>query len=451
MAKVAGTRVLVDTKRPHVQRLRIEVRKGPDKGAASTLDDEPIRLGSSEGCQVRLTDSAVSGVHTELTRTPAGVLIRDLGSTNGTFVDGRRVQAVYADATVAIRIGETELRVTLLSEESPVEVAADDRFGDLIGVSMSMRATFAKLARIAKSDATVLITGETGTGKELAAAAIRDKSARGDKPLVVVDCGAMPANLIESELFGHERGAFTGADRLRIGSFERADTGTIFLDEIGELPLSLQPSMLGILERREARRVGGQKPIPVDVRVIAATNRDLSAEVARGAFRADLFYRLAVVEIRLPPLRERPEDVPVLIEHFLDEMPGNRPTIGPDTIEQLKSYPWPGNVRELRNVIERAALLSEPPKPRGVMRSAARGTDDSAVDGGGVSSGSYVDIEQPFKEQKSALVSEFEQAYVKRLLASTDGNIAAAARKARIDRMYLYKLIDRYHLKVPKK
>jgi DNA-binding NtrC family response regulator len=435
---ISGTRVLVDDKRrPRLRRLRVEVRRGPDAGKSFELDDEPVRIGTSEGCHVALTDETISGVHAELQRTPHGILVRDLGSTNGTYVHGHRIQGIFADSAISMRLGNSELKLTPLKAESPLELAADDRFGDLVGASVGMRAAFAKLGRVAASDSTVLITGETGTGKELAAAAIRDHSPRRNRPLVVVDCGALPANLIESELFGHERGAFTGADRTRTGAFERADTGTIFLDEIGELPLALQPALLGILERRESRRVGGQQPIPLDVRVITATNRDLSVEVARGAFRADLYYRLAVVEVRLPPLRDHVEDIPLLVDHILAEMPGAPPAMSAETIEKLKSYSWPGNVRELRNVIERAALLAEPPQPCDEVPSVA---DPVAAS---------INTEQPFKEQKSQLVGNFERSYVKQLIRATGGNIAAAARKARIDRMYLYKLLDRYQIEVP--
>ncbi|MBI5507348.1 MAG: sigma 54-interacting transcriptional regulator [Deltaproteobacteria bacterium] len=429
-----GTRVLLDKKdRPTVQQIRVEVRRGPDKGKDADLGDEPIRIGTSPGCQFSLTDPTVSGIHAELSRTRHGVLIRDLGSTNGTFIDDRRVQGVFVEGQTNVRLGNTELRMTPLSKASPVEIAADDRVGELVGSSMTMRAVFARLKRLAASDSTVLVTGETGTGKELAAGAIRDLSKRRSGPLVVVDCGALPANLIESELFGHERGAFTGAERTRPGAFERASGGTIFLDEIGELPLTLQPALLGILERRESRRVGGQQPIAVDVRVITATNRNLAEEVSRGAFRADLYYRLAVVELRLPPLREHPDDIPLLVEHFLGQLPGERPTISAATLEQLRSYAWPGNVRELKNVIERAALLAEAPQPRASEPVAA-------------TAGGSADIEVPFKEQKNSVVAAFERAYVQQLITATSGNIAAAARKARIDRMYLYKLLDRYQI-----
>jgi DNA-binding NtrC family response regulator len=435
-----GTRILADDKkRSKVRRLRVEVRRGPDKGLDVELDAEPVRIGTSSGCEVSLTDPTVSGVHAELTRTPQGILIRDLGSTNGTYVDDHRIQGIWTDSTTELRVGQTELRLTPLRTESPIELAADDRFGDLVGASVPMRATFAKLKKIAQSDSTALITGETGTGKELAALAIRDFSPRRTGPFVVVDCGALPPNLIESELFGHERGAFTGADRTRPGAFERANGGTIFLDEIGELPLALQPALLGILERRESRRVGGQHPVAVDVRVITATNRDLAQEVARGAFRADLYYRLAVVEVRLPPLRERVEDIPLLIEHLLAQLPGEKPTISPETVAQLKAYSWPGNVRELKNVIERAALLAEPPRPRAGVSQSPGGAPP------------MIDVEQPFKELKNQIISAFERTYVQQLIKATGGNVAAAARKAQIDRMYLYKLLDRYQIEAGKK
>jgi DNA-binding NtrC family response regulator len=436
MTKLAGTEVLFSGAAPQltVRRVRLEVKRGPDKGLALELDVDPIRIGTSPGCEVRLTDAAVSGVHAELRRAPDGILLRDLGSTNGTRVDGRRVQGVFVDGSTVVSLGASDLRIVPLKDQTAVELSKDDRLGEMLGRSVVMRATFAKLLRLAKTDATVMITGETGTGKELAAAALHELGLRQLRPFVVIDCGALPANLIESELFGHERGAFTGADRARTGAFERADGGTIFLDEIGELPLSLQPALLGILERREARRVGGERPFTVDVRVITATHRDLAAEVARGAFRADLYYRLAVVEVRLPPLRERRDDIEMLIEHFLGELPGPRPSLSPEVILELSSYPWPGNVRELRNVIERAALLAEAPSPaQGASGSSPTPRQPAAAD-----------IDRPFKDAKNDLVSDFERSYVQKLLEATGGNVAAAARRAGIDRMYLYKLMQRY-------
>lgn len=438
MTESSGTQVIASERHVlKIRRLRLEVKKGPDKGATFELDDEPIRIGTSSGCEVRLTDGTVSGMHAELSRNKFGLLLKDLGSTNGTYVNDQRVLGVYLNDTATIQLGASNLKVWPLAQESAVELAADDRFGDILGASLPMRALFAKLRRVADADTTVLITGETGTGKELVAAAIRDHSNRKNKPFVVVDCGALPGNLIESELLGHERGSFTGAERTRAGAFERAHGGTIFLDEIGELPLSLQPALLGILERREVRRVGGQATFPVDVRVLAATNRDLAAEVARGAFRADLYYRLAIVEVRLPPLRERSDDVPVLIDHFLRELPGARPTLSKEMIQQLKDYSWPGNVRELRNVIERAMLLAEPPTPQNSGAPKIKENTPTHL---------TADIDRPFKDQKNALIEGFERVYVKALIQATGGNIAAAARKAQIDRMYLYKLLERYQV-----
>jgi transcriptional regulator with GAF, ATPase, and Fis domain len=437
------TQVLIDPRElPHVRAVRLEVRKGPEKGVAVDVSAEPIRIGTAEGCELRLSDPAVSGMHAVLSRTPLGLVLRDLGSTNGIFVDGRRVVSVYITEPTRVGLGASEVRVVPLERESPVELSGDDRFGELLGASPAMRALFAKLSRIAAADVTVLLTGETGTGKELAAAALRDNSGRRAGPFVVVDCGALPATLIESELFGHERGAFTGADRSRPGAFERASGGTLFLDEVGELPLALQPSLLGVLERRELRRVGGSEVIPVEVRVIAATNRDLAAEVARGAFRADLYYRLAVVELHLPPLREHASDVPLLVEHFLDNLPGERPVIGEETLAQMMAYPWPGNVRELQNVVERAALLAEAPSLGPGSRRPAPHAGAAAPQPAAPPEAVSLDV--PFKEQKAALIARFEREYLRRLLAACDGNVAAAARKAGIDRMWVYKLMERY-------
>lgn len=443
MSSVPGTRLLVNTAgRPTVQHVDIEVRHGPDKGLTlKHVADEPLRIGTAAGCQLRLSDNTISALHAEITRSERGVLIRDLGSTNGISVDGRRVEGVYLEDRTLVRLGETEIRIGALKQHAEVEVVAEDRFGDLVGASMAMRAVFAKLQRVAGNDITVLITGETGCGKELAAAAVRDHGSRAAAPFVVVDCGALPHNLIESELFGHERGAYTGAERKRAGAFERANTGTLFLDEVGELPMALQPTLLGVLERRQVRRVGGNSDIALDVRVIAATNRDLASEVGRGLFRADLFYRLAVVEIRLPALRERNEDVPLLVEHFLAQVPGERPTIGPDMMARLKEHPWPGNVRELRNVIERAAALEEPLELRQELRAVVKGGGAPVAP---TSSAAEVDLQTPFKEQKGAMVATFEEKYIRALLEETGGNVTQAAKRAGIDRMYVYKLMSRY-------
>jgi DNA-binding NtrC family response regulator len=286
----------------------------------------------------------------------------------------------------------------------------------------------------------VLLTGESGTGKEVAARALHELSPRAGGPFVVVDCGALPPTLIESELYGHERGAFTGADRPRKGAFEEATGGTLFLDEIGELPLDLQTRLLGVIERRQIQPLGGSRTRPIDVRMIAATNRDLRREVNRGNFRADLFFRLAVVTVEMPALRERPEDIPLYVESFLAEWAaeGQALSIGADTIEDLQKRPWPGNVRELRNTLERAAALGEveplTPTPSQELK--------------GVSA--PVDPKVPFKTGKALLVQQYEHAYVEALMQLHANNITRAARAAEIDRVYLLRLLDKFGMRPTK-
>src|SRR5690606_605527 len=321
-----------------------------------------IRVGAQEGCDLVLSDRLVSGHHFEILLDEAGYRLRDLESTNGTFIAGHRVRDVYLNPGTVIYVGESRLRFDPLDESVTVELSEGDRFGDMVGTSVAMRALFARLERIAPSEASVLITGETGTGKELVAEAIHQHSPRASGPFVVVDCGSIPDKLIASELFGHERGSFTGAVSTYAGAFERANGGTVFLDEIGELPLELQPNLLGVLERRQVRRLGSSRGVPLDIRVVAATNRDLAAELNRGTFRSDLYYRPAVVQVRVPSLRERPEDIPVLARHFLELLGGSGRAparLARETLESLRHHPFPGNVRELRNLIERSVVLAE--------------------------------------------------------------------------------------------
>jgi transcriptional regulator with GAF, ATPase, and Fis domain len=368
------------------------------------------------------------------------------------------------------------MRFEPLSESVEVELASSGRFGGMIGDSVKMRQLFARLEKIAPSNATVLITGETGVGKELVAEAMHEMSPRSKGPFVVLDCGSIPQNLIESELFGHERGAFTGATSAHAGVFERADGGVVFLDEIGELPLSMQPKLLRALERKEVRRIGGSKMINVDIRVVAATNRDLGVEVNRGRFREDLYYRLAVARVHVPPLRERSEDVSALIDHFLEITPGAEGTVlAPDTIALMKEHDWPGNVRELRNVIERAVLLSESPMTKTALRggrsSAESDTDNETKettrkrnteppqDAASPAPPSIdsdnamrvvVDTKTPFKILKQEMISEFERRYITQLLDEHGHNISSAARAAGIDRMSIHKMLNRLGLSSPK-
>jgi formate hydrogenlyase transcriptional activator len=280
---------------------------------------------------------------------------------------------IFADqAATAIRnaqlfaeIARLNARLALENAYLQEELRAEGGFEEIVGASAPLKAMLREVRQVAPTDATVLLTGETGTGKELVARAIHAMSPRKERTLVKVNCGAIPAGLVESELFGHEKGAFTGALQRRIGRFELADRGTIFLDEVGELPPDAQVKLLRVLQEQEFERVGGGRPIRVDVRVIAATNRDLAVEVTEGRFRADLFYRLNVFPVRVPPLRERRGDVPLLVRHLLAQLQRRlaKPLRGvtPESMARLERYPWPGNVRELQNVLERAAVLARGP------------------------------------------------------------------------------------------
>ena len=481
-----------------VRRCRIEVVAGPDAGLVRDIEAPTIRVGARRGNDVQLQDSQVSGLHCEIRLDERGYRLRDLDSTNGTFASGLRINDVYVPPGTVIAVGATRLRFQPLGESVEVELSARQRFGGLVGRSVVMRELFARLEKLARSDATVLVSGETGVGKELVAESLHEYSPRAEGPFVVLDCGSIPQNLIESELFGHERGAFTGAVNAYAGAFERAHRGTLFLDEIGELPLMMQPKLLRVLERKEVRRVGGTKTISVDIRVVAASNRDLGVEVNRGRFREDLYYRLAVARVHVPPLRERREDIDVLVDHFLTLIPNAQGAhLAADTRDLMKKHDWPGNVRELRNVIERALLLSEAPMAEPLVRrtsemegqgaagapvsgAGAGGAARREPDAGGGASGEAdatgeageageagggrragtendgvetlefaIDTDMPFKRAKQALVTEFERRYIKRLLAQHGGNISAAARVAGIDRMSIHKMLNRLGLHNP--
>lgn len=411
--------------------LRLSVDKGIDRKKSQDFSVDRLVVGTHPSCDFVLQDPTASRFHCEIALVSRGYALRDLGSTNGTFVDRLRLGEVIVESDVRLRVGDSLLRLKILGSTVDIPLSTHTRFGPLLGKSPAMRRVFERLAKVAPSDATVLITGESGTGKEVCARAIHEHSRRADKPLVVVDCGALPANLIESELFGHERGAFTGAVKDRIGAFERAQGGTVFLDELGELPLELQTRLLGVLERREIQRVGSTDRRSVDVRVVAATNRDLRREINSGAFREDLFFRLAVVTVEMPPLRERPEDVDVYLDAFVAEHPDV--AFDHDTRRSLRSQPWPGNVRELRNALERAAALGEVElhEPAGTLPQV----------------GAEVDPSIPFKVGKAELVDTYERSYVTALMRDHDQNITQAARAAQIDRVYLLRLLDKFGLR----
>ena len=355
------------------------------------------------------------------------------------------------------------IRVTPVSRGHVSRIAATAQFGAIVGQSAAMQRFFAVLERVAASDIDVLIHGESGTGKELVATELVQRSSRAEGPVVVVDCGSISPNLVESELFGHVRGAFTGADREREGAFEAADGGTLFLDEVGELPLELQPKLLRALEAREVRRVGQTKMKHIDVRVIAATNRDLEREVNRGRFREDLYYRLAKMSVRVPPLRDRTDDIPLLIRSFLGTIAGrdgsrtHSPLFSPAIVEEMQRYDWPGNVRELKNYIERSVVLDDVPPPSrrsGTIRALGRGPDGEPLarersDSEPPRPAENPDV--PFRVAKESAIATFERAYLGPLIERCNGNVSQAARAAKMDRMYLHQLAQKHGFKVGRK
>ncbi|MBI2894318.1 MAG: sigma 54-interacting transcriptional regulator [Deltaproteobacteria bacterium] len=422
-----------------VRRFALTVAEGPRAGHGWESAGDRSTVGSHPSNDVVVDDPTVSRFHCEVWMDPdGGARVRDLESRNGTTVDGLRIKEAWLRDGSTVRLGRTVLRFRVGREANVLPISDRTELGSLQGVSVAMRTVFAQLERAAQSDATVLVEGETGTGKEGAAGAIHSESTRKDGPFVVVDCGAIPENLLESELFGHERGAFTGADSRRIGAFEEASGGTIFLDEIGELPAELQPKLLRALEQRQVRRVGGNVHQTVDVRVVAATNRDLRAEVNAGRFRSDLYFRLAVLKITLPPLRARPEDIHLLAERILCAVgakdAARERLLSPETIARLEHAAWPGNVRELKNYLERCLVFEGAP-----VEDEADSSLSQPDDGG---------IDLPFVEARRRALSAFEGRYVAALLGRNRGQpIAQAARVAGIDRNYLYRLMRRHGLK----
>jgi DNA-binding NtrC family response regulator len=391
-----------------------------------------------------LSDSSVSRHHCEINASEEGALLVDLESTNGTTLNGFRIREVFLENEALFTVGESEIRFEVCDEEVRLPISEQQKFGRILGASPAMRRIFAVLERIAESSSSVLLEGETGTGKTLIAEAIHRRSTRADGPFIVLDCSAIPPTLIESELFGHEKGSFTGAQAQRIGAFEAAEGGTIFLDEIGELRLDLQPKLLRALEDRVIQRVGSQTPIKLDIRLVAATNRDLRREVNEGNFRSDLFYRLNTVTLRVPPLRERREDLSLLIVHFYRQFAGDDDASPPiDLMKAFLRHRWPGNVRELRSAVERAVLLGDP------------GLWNELSEGGGPNDGraEQYGVFNPglsYREAKDRLIGGFERWFLTELLKRNKGNLSRSARAARMDRNHLRDLVRRHHIDVPK-
>ncbi len=422
---------------------RLRVLAGPDAGLELELPPIGVMVGADPACDVALTDPSVSSKHCTIAPTAAGFSVVDLGSKNGTSIDGVAVGKVTAPPGAVLRLGHTLIQLLPADEVMLIPPSTRERFGAMWGDSPAMRQVFAILERAAASDAPILCLGESGCGKELAARAVHDESPRQHGPFVVFDCGAATDNLIESDLFGHVKGAFTGAAGERVGAFAAAHGGTLFLDEIGDLPLALQPKLLRMLEAGEVIPLGSRKPERYDVRVVAATHRDVHGEVARGGFRGDLYYRLAVVEVHLPPLRQRREDLRRLVSIFLERAgaPHLVASIGGPAFERLRGYHWPGNVRELRNVITRAVALAGPAKTFAELPIMLRPTAAPAE------AEVTARADRPFHEAKDAVVDRFEREYLTDLLRVSAGNLSAAARQAGLERKFLYKLLERAGLR----
>jgi two-component system response regulator GlrR len=397
---------------------------------------ETLVLGGAEGVDLMVADPSVSRLHAELELLDSGLWVRDLGSRNGTFVQGVRVTRACVPDGGQLRLGGTDLTVSYAPEPTPVEIWSEPRFGRMVGSTVAMRELFARLARVARSEATVLIQGETGTGKEVAARAIHEASPRAGGPFVIIDCGALPENLLEAELFGHTRGAFTGAVEARAGAIEAADGGTVFLDEVGELPLTMQPKLLRVLESRTVRRLGETGHRSVDVRFLSATNRDLRTMVNTRAFREDLYFRLAVLPVTIPPLRERPADILALVQHFLP--PEALSAVSPQMVRELMARPWLGNVRELRNFVERALAL---------------GAREALALSGSTSPAGSAELRLPpallsgsYRDMREQVLDAAERDYLRALLERHDRKVSEAAEAAGLNRTSLYRLITKHGL-----
>lgn len=413
--------------------------QGSDRGETVPIESGIITFGSSPSCTMPLTDKTVSRQHMQAEWVDGkGLVLTDLDSTNGTFFEGSRIREITINYGAEFTVGRTVIKYVPAEEAVDPALSESLNYGSMVGQDPKMRKLFALLSDISPTNATVIIEGETGTGKELVAEEIHNNSERRNGPFIVFDCGAVPRELIESSLFGHVKGSFTGAVSDRKGAFVEAHGGTIFLDEIGELNLDLQPALLRALDKRAIRRVGSNRYEQVDVRVIAATNRNLREEVVNKNFREDLYYRLAVIRILLPSLSERGQDIPYLAQHFVNLFSRKDCplSVRPEDMQRLQQHSWPGNVRELRNVIERACVLAH---DQYINLDSAFGSEKE--------SSLAIRTDLPFKEAKGQLISLFEREYISDLMRRSNMNLSAAAREAQIDRKHLRELMKKYNIK----
>ncbi len=428
-----------------VQKCKLLSVSGPLKGREFMVAKDTFTIGTGLHNDLVLEDSTISRRHCEIQLEESGYSIRDLGSTNGTVVQGVRVREAFLDEGTEFQLGSTRLIFCPTRETIEYKLSDSDHFGRMLGTSVAMRRVFYLASRYAPTDSTVLIEGETGTGKEVLAEELHRQSHRASKPFVVIDCATLAPELIASELFGHAKGAFTGAITDRAGAFEYAHGGTVLLDEIGDLPAELQPKLLRVLERREIKRVGSNDLRNIDVRIVAATNKKIENEVNAGKFREDLFFRLSVVRMQIPPLRKRPDDIAILLQKFL------RDFLGTEALDQVndfgrvvrafRGHNWPGNVRELRNLVELAAHSEHRPidLTAFLFRGGALEPRWEAV--------TRFAADRPFKVVKNELIREFEAHYLNDLIKRHAGNVSQAARHAGIERAYLQRLVRKYGMK----
>lgn len=433
---------------------RLTVTAGPDAGRRIESEKDVIRIGQATDCDFPIKDPAVSRYHAELAKREGQYQLIDLGSTNGTYAAGLKVKEATLAAKTEIHIGDSTMLFEPLSTAISIEPSGTKQIGEMVGDSVAMREVFTIIERVAPTELAILVTGETGTGKELAARAIQQLSRRKDKPFVTLDLGALPPALIESALFGHEEGALPGAEATFAGAFEHASGGTLFLDQLDQLPLELQPRLLRAVERGEIQRLRGDRSVRVDVRVVASSTADLKALVDANKFRGDLYYRLAVIRIDLPPLRDRSQDISVLVQSFFSrfgkELTDNgakakRVSVG--ALAQLVRYDFPGNVRELMNLLRRAAVVASGEEIlAGDLPAEVTGNRTPArAEGTGMQ---LPDSSTPFKDAKAQVLDAFERQYLQDLLIRHKQNISKAAREAGIDRRHLYRLLDKYEIEV---
>ena len=416
-----GTEGIPEKNAATLEPVVIEVIDGPSAGARLRVAAGTVFIGSGETCELSLKDPAVSRRHLCIELLPGVVRVQDLVSRNGTTYLGAKIHEARVPIGGSVTLGRTTLRFSPVDGAAPV--SGREELHGLFGRSLPMRQLFALMERLGPLDTTVLIRGETGAGKDSVARALHALSPRAAKPFVVFDCASVNPNLVESELFGHAKGAFTGADRARVGAVEAALDGTLLLSEVGDLPAELQPKLLRVLDQREFKRTGEQLVRKATCRILSATHRDLEAESKAGRFRSDLYFRLSGAELVVPPLREHREDIPELVRRFARAAAGVDVTLSPATSAGLQCDPWPGNVRELKNSVERAVALGELPRMTGEGRG-----------------------EVTFKEARADLLVQFERDYLAALLDRHHGNVSGAARESGLSRSQFYRLLEKHRI-----